>query len=305
VVLGKTGLEVSPLGFGSANVGYLGEGVKRTAEILNLLLDSGINVVDTAACYPGSEELIAKSVGQRRNEYVLVTKCGHKVEGTTGEEWSKGLVVESVERSLRRLGTDRIDIVLLHSCGLDILRKGEALEALVEAQAAGKIRFVGYSGDNEAAVYAAALKEVSVIETSVSVCDQANIDSVLPICRQNQTGVLVKRALANAAWRDLSNQRGVYQSYAESYHQRWLAMGLSPVALGFEGDEGTDWPGVALRFTLSQEGVHCAVVGTTDPANARDNLEAVRQGPLTLKVVQKIREAFRLARGEEDWTGLT
>jgi len=297
---------VSPLGFGSANIGYLGADVARTGEILNLLLDSGMNLIDTAACYPASEELIGKSVAHRRAEFVLVTKCGHSVEGTTGREWSAELVTETVERSLRRLQTDCIDVVLLHSCDLAVLRRGEVLEALERARRSGKVRHVGYSGDNEAAAYAAGLKEVSVIETSVSICDQANIEAVLPACGAAEKGVLAKRPVANAAWKDLSEQRGTYQNYARSYAERFASLGLTPAALGFEGEPGKEWPRLALRFTLSQPGVHCAIVGTTSPANARRNLEIAAEGPLPPETVRQIREAFLKARGEQqDWPGLT
>ena len=78
---GNTGLMVSPLGFGGAPVGYLGEELKDVSRLLNTLLDEGVNLIDTAACYPGSETLVGAAVRHRRSEYVLVTKCGHEVEG--------------------------------------------------------------------------------------------------------------------------------------------------------------------------------------------------------------------------------
>ncbi|HUV13297.1 MAG TPA: aldo/keto reductase [Acidobacteriota bacterium] len=132
--LGKTGLQVSPLGFGAAPVGYLGEDSKRTAEVLNTLLDAGMNLVDTAACYPNSEQLIAEAVGHRRKEFVLVSKCGHQVGSLSGAEWSPQLIGESVDRSLKQLRTDCIDVMLLHSCEESVLREGDALDALIRAR---------------------------------------------------------------------------------------------------------------------------------------------------------------------------
>ena len=79
-VFGTTGLQVSPLGFGGAPIGYLATEQQQVARILNLLLDAGVNVIDTAECYPGSESLIGQAVGHRRKEFVLVTKCGHQAE---------------------------------------------------------------------------------------------------------------------------------------------------------------------------------------------------------------------------------
>src|SRR5438093_12826168 len=115
-VFGRTGMQVSVLGFGAAPIGYLGIDRERVANILNLLLDRGINVIDTAASYPGSEEVIGEKAGHRREQFVLVSKCGQKVPGVSGQDWSAKLIDETVDRSLRRLRTDRLDVMLLHSC---------------------------------------------------------------------------------------------------------------------------------------------------------------------------------------------
>jgi aryl-alcohol dehydrogenase-like predicted oxidoreductase len=188
---------------------------------------------------------------------------------------------------------------------MPVLKRGEALGALAKARAAGKIRFLGYSGDNEEAAFAAALPEVDVIETSVNICDQANLDSVLPKARERNLGVLAKRPIGNAAWKP--SQRGLYTQYARPYAQRLRAMGLTPRDLGFDGDANTLWPEIALRFTLAQPGVHVAITGTTDPDNARKNLEIVQRGLLPAAVVDGIREAFRAASkgASGQWQGLT
>ena len=154
---GRTGLKVSRIAFGAGPIGYLGSNQDQAGKVLNLLLDRGVNVIDTAAVYLGSEELIGKAVGHRRNEFVLVSKCGRKVDGVEGEDWSPQVVAQTVDRSLRRLGTDHLDVMLLHSCDQAVLERGEALGALLRAKEAGKIRFAGYSGDNEAATFAVAL----------------------------------------------------------------------------------------------------------------------------------------------------
>src|SRR5262245_57837969 len=122
---GRTGLMVSPLGFGAAPIGYLGVERERIAKILNFLLDRGMNVIDTAASYPGSEAAIGETVGSRREQLVLVSKCGSKVPGAEGEDWSAKLIAATVDRSLKNLKTDRLDVMLLHSCKLDVLERGE------------------------------------------------------------------------------------------------------------------------------------------------------------------------------------
>src|SRR5579859_2029939 len=206
---GKTGFQVSPLGFGAGPIGFLKTDQLQISKILNLLLDSGINVIDTAASYPGSEEAIGNAVGHRRAQYVLISKCGQAYPDLPGTAWSAEVVSATVDRALQRLRTDHLDVMLLHSCDLATLKKGEALGALVKARQAGKIKFAGYSGDNDAVAWAAAQPDIAVIETSVNVIDQANIDNGLVVAQKNNVGVIAKRPIANAAWKDSSQQAGI------------------------------------------------------------------------------------------------
>lgn len=303
-MFGKTGLEVSALGFGGAPVGFLETEQRQVAEILNSLLDQGVNLIDTAAGYDGSEEMIGRTIGHRRDDYILVSKCGRAMDGIEGAAWSEAAVLNTVDQALKRLQTDHLDVMLLHSCDLAALQKGEAVGALVKARDAGKIRFLGYAGDNEAAAYAAGLDDVAVIETSISICDQANIETVLSLCQQNNVGVLSKRSIANAAWKGAANQRGMYVNYAENYAERLAAMSVTPEDLGFSGAD--DWPEIALRFTLSQPGLSCAIVGTTKPGNVATNLAAAAKGPLPDDGIAKLRAAFKQAEAGsgEQWLGL-
>lgn len=302
---GRTGLKVSRLAFGAGPIGYLESDQADAARILNTLLDRGVTVIDTAAAYLGSEELIGKAVGHRRHDYVLLSKCGRKVEGVEGEDWSAQVVTATVERSLRRLGTDHLDVMLLHSCRREVLERGEALGALVRAREAGKIRFAGYSGDNDAAALAVDLPGVDVLMCSLSLCDQVNLDQALPMAAKTGAGVIAKRTVANAAWKPLEAQRGVYRDYVRPYVERFQAMGLEPRELGFAGPQ--DWMEIALRFTLAEPAVHVLSVGTTSLANAEANLALFERGPLPQEAVERIRQAFRDARERAGapWPGLT
>lgn len=300
--LGRTGLTVSPLGFGSAPAAFLKTELDAAAKLVNDLLDRGLNVIDTAAAYPGSEKFIGEYLSSRRADYVLVSKCGNvKVEGVDAPTWSAALVEASVERSLREMRTDHVDVMLLHSCDLDTLKKGEAIGALVKAQQAGKVKHVGYSGDNEAAAAAAAMPEISVIETSINYVDQANIDVVLPVARQHDVGIIAKRPIANAAWRGDEGRAGIYVNYVKEYLRRHRKMNLDPAALGFAADA---WPDVALRFTLSFPEVSAAIVGTTNPANAMRNLAAAEDASIDPAIVERLRAAFKAA-DSASWTGQT
>ena len=186
------------------------------------------------------------------------------------------------------------------------MQKGEALGALLRAKSAGKISFAGYSGDNEPAAYAATLREIDAIETSISIVDQINIDMVLPKARKNQMGVIAKRPIANAAWKKLNQQPGMYQSYAKTYTERFANLNLMPADLGFANvPDDQVWAEIALRFTLSIPGVHTAIIGTTNLKHALANVEHANKGPLSSDVVERIRSAYQRADPGGNWQGQT
>jgi aryl-alcohol dehydrogenase-like predicted oxidoreductase len=135
--LGKTDMEVSVLGFGGSEIGYEETAIETVADLLNSALDAGLNVIDTAECYRGSEEAIGKAVSHRRDEFYLFTKCGHPHGLESAANWSRGSILQGIERSLQRLKTDRVDIVQAHSCSESELRKGEVIAALQTAREKG------------------------------------------------------------------------------------------------------------------------------------------------------------------------
>src|SRR4030095_16697950 len=142
--LGRTNMDVTVLGFGGA--GIAGESLENIGRVLNSSLDAGINVIDTAECYEGGEESIGKAISKRRDEFFLFTKCGHP-RGIGSADWSAKSILESSERSLRRMQTDRIDLIQLHGCSEAVLKKGDAISALENARERGSARSPGARGD--------------------------------------------------------------------------------------------------------------------------------------------------------------
>src|SRR5438445_3851485 len=208
--LGKTDMNVSVLGFGGSEIGYEQASRETVAELLNSALDAGLNVIDTAECYHNSEELIGEAVSDRRKEFYLFTKCGHPHGFGERADWSKDSILESIQRSLRRLKTDKIDIVQLHSCAETELRKGEAIEALQTARDRGYTRYIGYSGDSHAARFAVDSGAFDTLQTSINIADQEALDLTLPLARERSLGVIAKRPIANAAWRYAEEPANAY-----------------------------------------------------------------------------------------------
>src|ERR1700736_2834716 len=282
--LGKTDMNVSVLGFGGSEIGYEHASPETVAELLNSALDAGLNVIDTAECYYNSEELIGQTVSGRRKEFYLFTKCGHPHGFGEHADWSKDSILESIGRSLQRLKTDKIDIVQLHSCSENELRKGEAIEALQVARDRGYVRYIGYSGDSQAARFAVECGAFDTLQTSINVADQEAIDLTVPLAREKQMGVIAKRPIANAAWK--TGHRPI-DSYHHEYWQR-----LRKLNYDFLHDDLEKSISIALRFTPSVPGVHTALVGTQKPQRWQQNEKRREEGALDEPTFRKIRERW-------------
>ncbi len=210
--LGLTDIQASPLGFGGSEIGYQGTSARTVAKLLGEALDAGLNVVDTAECYDDSEVLIGKALGGRRADYYLFTKCGH-AGGWGRADWSLKGLLASIQRSLKRLGTDYLDLIQLHSCSLETLKRGDVITALERARERGWTRYIGYSGDGAAARYAIECGRFDTLQTSVSIADQEAIELTLPLARERTMGVIAKRPIANVAWRYTRRPESYYADY--------------------------------------------------------------------------------------------
>ncbi len=289
--LGTTGLEVTALGFGGAEIGFSRAEVEAVEAVLGAALDAGLNVIDTAECYGSGEETVGHAVSHRRNEFYLFTKCGH-ASGIELPDWSTELLEKSIDRSLQRLKTDYVDVLQLHSCSEDLLRQGEVIEVLNRAREAGKTRFIGYSGDGAAAKYAVESGAFDTLQTSLSIADQEAVELTLPLAHQKGMGVIIKRPIANAAWK---HREKPDNGYILPYWERLQI-------LDYDFLKAADDVETALRFTLSQPGVSTAIVGTAKPGRWVENAELVRKGALPEAEVGAIRTRWKAAAAP-DWTG--
>jgi len=291
---GKTDMQVSVLGFGGVEID--GASLNDVEQLLNSALDAGVNVLDTAECYGNSEDLIGRAVASRRSDYFLFTKCGHAVGDELPDypDWDPRLLEASIERSLRRLRTDHVDLLQLHSCSLDVLRKGDVIKVLEKAKREGKTRYIGYSGDNENARYAIRLGVFDVLQTSVNIADQQEIDFTLPMARERDMGIIAKRPIAEAAW--THNTLGK-SAYSYPYWER-----LQMLRYDFLQGNTANSLSTALRFTLSVPGVDVAIVGTTNADHVRQNIDMVSAGNLSEDEFNNIRAIWE-ERADQHWLG--
>jgi aryl-alcohol dehydrogenase-like predicted oxidoreductase len=293
---GKTELETTVLGFGGAEIGHERAEQDVVTRILNEALDAGLNTIDTAAAYLASEQMIGNSVGHRRKEFNLFTKCG-ALEGFSRFDWSKDGVLETVRQSLKNLKTDYLDLIQLHSCDREILRRGECVEGLQRAVELGYTRYIGYSGDSQDAKFAVEMNVFDSLQTSINIADQEAIELTVPLAVERKMGVIAKRPIANAVWK---HQEKPENTYVQEYWER-----IQKLKYDFVSEQ--DVPnsiGTALRFTLTVPGVSTAIVGTTKPGRWQENAAQVAKGNLTPEEFEAIRNRWREV-ADESWTGQT
>ena len=284
---GNTDMQVTVLGLGGAEIGFNGVDQSIVTPMLNEALDNGMNIIDTGECYKDSEEKIGIAVGHRRDEYHLFTKCGH-TSGMEGQDWEPDMLRRQIDRSLQRLQTDRIDLMQLHSCSIEILNRGEAIQVVQEAKQAGKVRYIGYSGDSLECKHAIELNAFDAIQTSCNIADQECIDLTLPLAKARNMGVIAKRPVANVAWKNKSAEEA---GYGGTYWTR-----LQQLKFVFP-----DLFDLALRFTLSQD-VHVAIVGASKPERWTTNSLIAMKGNLDTMTIDEVRNRWKDI-AQPDWTG--
>lgn len=273
--LGKTGLRVTALGYGGGQLRgtpriWNGRPVsdEEAARILNAVLDAGLNFIDTASVYGRSEEFIGRHIGHRRDEFYIATKFGCDLKDMgdwddTPRNWAPDFLRASIDQSLRRLQTDYVDVLQLHTPTFADFERHDLLRPLEDARAAGKTRFIGLS------------------------VTQPHMDSFAPYFAAFDTLQLPYSAfdLDYAPWLERADalglgtiiRGGVAQGGAEKAgagRELWARAALDDLL------DGQTRNAFMLRFTLSHPAAHTAIVATLNPAHLRDNVEAAARGPL-------------------------
>lgn len=250
---GTTGLRVSPIALGTVKFGRTA-GLKlpkpfrlpsdaEAASLLALAADLGINLIDTAPAYGTSEERLGALLKGQRDKWLICSKAGEEFDAATGQShyvFSREHITLSVERSLKRLGTDRLDIVLIHSNGddLDVIDRFGALDTLERLKVQGKIRATGMSTKTiEGGLRALAASDCVMVTHNLAYQDEL---PVIDAAAASGKGVLIKKPLASG------------HAVSQSDH---------PIAESF-------------RVILGHPGVSSLVVGTIDPHHLAQNVEA-------------------------------
>lgn len=290
--LGKTGLEVSVLGFGGGPLGDPSLGEADAAALVGRALELGCNLFDTAPSYGESERRLGRLLAEAGTgvDVLVSTKLGYGVPGVP--DWTGACIRQGIDQARERLGRDHLDLAHLHSCPRHVLEDGEVVAALVEAVDLGKVRVAAYSGEGEALDWAIGSGAFGSVQFSLNPWDQANLPR-LARCRELGLGVLTKRTLGNAVWVLPEGPPPEAPDLAE-YQERFLGLDLDPVA--------EDWAGTCLRFAASHPGVSSCLMGTRRPERLEQATQALALGALPGDWSALLEQRWR-ARGM-GWPGL-
>ncbi len=284
--LGRTGLEVTALGFGALRLQYVSE--RDAAGMLNAVLDGGITNIDTAPDYGLSETYVGKAIAHRRSEFYLATKCGcnHDAAGhqlDPAHVWTRRHLQANLENSLRLLKTDHLDVWQLHSTRPVDLAGGkndEVVETMLAMKQQGKVRFIGISfrnGKPYNELYPAAygfMHSQEFLTWDVFDCMQIIYGGLVRLNEALITQV-AKKGVATIV-------RGTVRKYRENYDELFKKANLGELCEG-EAQRG----GFLLRFALTHPDINTVIVGTKSPEHLAENLRAAQKGALPADVYQE------------------
>ena len=297
VVLGRTGLEVTRLGFGALEMRDVVENGGRLPSeehagvVLNAVLDAGINFIDTAPAYGRSEEFIGRFISHRRDEYYLATKCGRPQTGVprAESEWSREDILRTIDESLARLNTDHVDLLQLHGPRVEDVEMHDCVATLEEVRASGKTRFIGVSAVLPHIATFVDWGAFDAFQIVYSALEPEHEETITAAAAAGAGAIIRGGSVKGAPLRE-QGRGGEFPTV----RRRWVESGLADVL------EGMDLVSTMFRYSLAHPAAHTFINGTKDLDHLKANIAAAEAGPLDADLHALIRERVMAAVAKED-----
>ena len=311
--LGQTGMRVSEISLGTWAFGSeWGEvGDEESYATLNRAIDLGVNFLDTADVYGDgrSERLIGRLLEERAGDEIFVaTKAGRRLDPHTAEGYDYEHLSAFVERSLRNLRLEAIDLLQLHCPPTEVYRRDETFEALDRLQEAGKMKNYGVSVEKvEEARMALGYPGVKTVQIIFNILRQKPIHEFLPLAEERDIGILARVPLASGL---LSGKMTADRVFAPDDHRNFnregeaFDRGETFSGVNFETGlraaeelkslvpDGYTLAQLALRWILMHSAISCAIPGAKRPEQVEDNLAAAEMPPLSGETMQRISDIY-------------
>ena len=301
-------LEVSVIGYGAWGIGgapfWKNEGDKKSIDSIKASFDQGINIFDTAPVYGfgHSEELIGKALKPVREKVTIATKCGLRWDkeslSALRKDASRKSILEEIDQSLKRLGTDWIDLYQVHWPDVETSHQ-ETMEALLEIQEQGKICSIGVSNYSAAQIKACSqYAKIISLQPEYSLLAREIEKETAPLCIENNIGIIAYSPLSsgvltgkydkNTKFKDWRG-KGIIGTFAgEGYTKNISKVDmLKVIAL----EEGKTCGQVAINWVLRQPGLTTALVGVKNPVQMEENLKSIGWQP-SKENCEKIEQIF-------------
>ncbi|MGD8473051.1 MAG: aldo/keto reductase [Anaerolineae bacterium] len=316
--LGRTGWKVSEISFGAWAIGGAWGTVEDDVSLaaLRKALDLGVNFVDTADVYGDgrSERLIGQVLRERKGERIYVaTKAGRRLSPHVADGYNRENLTAFVERSLRNLGVETLDLLQLHCPPTEVYYRPEVFGILDDLAAAGKLRAYGVSVEKvEEALKAIEFPNVKTVQIIFNIFRHRPAQLFFSQAKERQIGILTRVPLASGM---LTGKMRANTTFEEDDHRNYNREGEEfdvgetfsgvPYDVGLSAveelralvPEGTTMAQFALRWILMFDAVTCAIPGAKTPAQAIDNTAASDLPPLSDETMEAIRDLYdRLIR---------
>ena len=318
--LGRTGWHISAIGFGSWGIGGDAWGpTDDTASLaaLNKAIDLGVNFIDTADVYGDghSEQLVAQVSKSRREQIIIATKAGRRLDPHVASGYNRQNLTSFVERSLRNLDTDAIDLLQLHCPPSEVYDMPEVFGILDDLVQQGKLRYYGVSVERvDEAMRANRYLNVQSVQIIFNMFRFKPAEQFFAAARERQVGILARVPLASGMLtgklrRDSQfapTDHRSFNRHGESFDQGETFSGVD-YETGLQAVEelralvppGATMAQFALRWILMFPEVSAAIPGAKNPQQAENNAHAADLPPLSEETMRKVREVYdRYVRGQ-------
>ncbi|MDX1561978.1 MAG: aldo/keto reductase, partial [Gammaproteobacteria bacterium] len=268
--------------------------------ILNAVLDSGINYIDTSPDYGYSEELIGRHIAHRRDEYFLASKCGCPVEPADvphkdrkPHSFTRANVRAGVEQSLERMKTDYLDVVQFHiSPSRETLEENDSVAELLALQQEGKVRFIGMSGTAPELADHIEMGVFDVFQVPYSVVEREH-EALIHRAAESGAGIVIRGGVARGI---VVKDESIIDDYPDflqdafrARRKLWHETKIDDLLDGMSPME------FMLRFTISNPDMSTTIVGTANPAHLKHNVGVAAKGPLPPDLYAEACERFSAA----------
>ena len=267
---GNTGLQVTRLGYGAMELTECPEDLAN--DLLNLVLDSGVNFIDTSIDYGDSEKLIGKFISHRRSEFFLASKCGCPVGFEKDHVFTKDNITNGINQSLKLLKTDYLDLVQLHNPINNDIEENDVIQTLLDIKKDGKVRFIGTSSFLPFLPDHVAMGVFDTFQIPYSALNRDH-EKLITSASKSGAGTIIRGGVSKGEF----GRNREWENYSKSNLDDLL-------------DEGESRTAFLLRFVLSHPHLNTTIVGTKNLEHFKENINTANKGKLSEDIYEEAKK---------------